>query len=169
MTPREAELIGKLGVRCWDVPAGLHVPALLEQLAVVVAYHRHSGALDLEKLLASSDVDFLHDLAGIEAHYDPEDKRLYHFVPRCIKSDVTVNWERVVFRKYHTTGETIALFVDDVDSGGYVRAYMHDGQYGRGDYSHIMRQTKTALAADYTPLKEELEKMGYHLRHVTRR
>lgn len=72
----------------------------------------------------------------------------------------TVN---VVFRKYKG-GDIIALFPNEtLFEPGACSSYMHVGQHGAADYSHVISNTVAAAVTEYTPLKAELEGLGYTL------
>ena len=70
---------------------------------------------------------------------------------------------RVVFRRY-SDGQIIALFPDVPWSGrwGEVASYMHIGQHGAADYSHVVTTTKPASEKEYTGLLNELRRVGYN-------
>lgn len=54
----------------------------------ITAVHCHDCPLDLEKLLAARDFDFLHDIAGIVRHVDRRTGKLKnHFLPRCARKE----------------------------------------------------------------------------------
>lgn len=75
---------------------------------------------------------------------------------------------RVVFRIWRDTGEVIAFFPDVPADKKYMMSYMHIGQHGEADYQYLIKETSLATPAEYKPLKEELESIGYHLRVVKR-
>ena len=68
--------------------------------------------------------------------------------------------ERVIFRKFKN-GEVIAI-LPDVSSDS-VMTYMHVGQHGEGDYSHLLEVTQPALFNEYKALQDELFSIGYRL------
>jgi hypothetical protein len=73
----------------------------------------------------------------------------------------------VVFRECKT-GEIIALFPMIEYPNGTCLSYMHFGQHGEADYTHVVRST-THVRSNETwkkclELKEELELLGYNLR-----
>lgn len=77
----------------------------------------------------------------------------------------TSNRSVVVFRKWKDTGDIIALFpleASDV-SGLYSNSYMHVGQHGSADAEGLVKVTVPASPTEYTPLKRELERIGYSL------
>lgn len=52
----------------------------------VTACHVNGNPLDLPKLLAAPEFDFMHDIGGIAKHIDRETGELKdHFLPRCSK------------------------------------------------------------------------------------
>lgn len=69
---------------------------------------------------------------------------------------------KTVFRKY-PDGQIIALFPDIPWSGrrGEVTSYMHLGQHGAADYSHVVATTKPATEKEYAGLLDELRLTGY--------
>lgn len=75
----------------------------------------------------------------------------------------------VVFRKY-PDGSIIALFPYIIESqGGSILSYMRIGQHSSAEYSHVTCQTEMATEDEYTPLKKELESIGYNLTVAKRR
>ena len=78
---RDSELIEQAVARA------LEIMPHLDRVAVgmdLTACHANGTPLDLEKLLAFPDADFLHDLGGISRHMDKKTGRLGDcFVPRC--------------------------------------------------------------------------------------
>ncbi len=55
----------------------------------IAAVHRNGCPLDLEKLLAFDDFNFLHDCHGIRRHIDRRTGALTEcFVPRCAKPEM---------------------------------------------------------------------------------
>ncbi|KAB4220615.1 hypothetical protein GAP53_05225 [Bacteroides uniformis] len=69
---------------------------------------------------------------------------------------------RVVFRKY-PDGQVIALFPDILwgRRRGEVTSYMHLGQHGAADYSHVIAATKPVTENEYRDLQDELKLAGY--------
>lgn len=69
---------------------------------------------------------------------------------------------KVVFRRY-PDGQVIALFPDIPWSGrrGEITSYMHVGQHGAADYSHVIATTKPAMEKEYAGLLDELRQTGY--------
>lgn len=68
----------------------------------------------------------------------------------------------VAFRKFED-GEIIAVFIDNKykkESGGYYLSYMHIGQHGNCEPG-LVDELETANKTEYTPLKKELESLGY--------
>ena len=85
-----------------------------------------------------------------------------------MKEEIT----RVVFRKWGPGkgGGILALFPEipaDVP-GNHCQSYEHIGQHGAADYALCIGKTKPASPGEYADLKEELEKIGYHLDVVAR-
>lgn len=65
--------------------AGFETDRLSAQMDVT-ATHANGCPLDLDKLLASLDFDFNHDMAGIARHLDRETGKLGgFFLPRCTR------------------------------------------------------------------------------------
>lgn len=73
---------------------------------------------------------------------------------------------KVVFRKFKDNDEIIALFPETAYSRNYtVLSYMHIGQHGEADYTHVINQTSPATEEEYVDLKDELEnQVGYNLK-----
>ncbi len=75
-----------------------------------------------------------------------------------------MNATKVIFRKWKSTGDIIALFPEEpADVNGlYCMSYEHIGQHGSAspDLSHC---TDKATERDYSELKRELESIGYVL------
>lgn len=67
---------------------------------------------------------------------------------------------KVVFRKFKSDGEIIALFPQTLYSR-YVTSYMHIGQHGDADYHWCIRISKPATPEEYKPLLNELKSIGY--------
>ena len=77
---------------------------------------------------------------------------------------------RVVFRRY-PDGQVIALFPDIPWSGrrGETTSYMHVGQHGAADYSHVVATTKPATGKEYAGLLDELRQTGYDNMRIVKR
>ena len=83
----------------------------------------------------------------------------------------------VIFRKFKDGGPVVAIFpaqAGDLDPTTTCGSYQTIGQQGEiGTLSAIAldyrKFTHMARFAEYTPLKEELERMGYDLKVVGRR
>ncbi|MCK5308736.1 MAG: hypothetical protein KAJ73_09005 [Zetaproteobacteria bacterium] len=69
----------------------------------------------------------------------------------------------VVFRFWLDSREPIALFPEIDAGGGLCQSYMHVGQHGGANYSHVVKMTALATPEEYAPLVEELEIIGYSL------
>ena len=79
----------------------------------------------------------------------------------------TPQTQRVVFRKWKSTGQVIAFFLDQVYRG-YVMSYEHVGQHGNAVYPHP--QTEPAAPAEYILLWKELtERVGYSDLRIVKR
>lgn len=80
---------------------------------------------------------------------------------------------KVVFRVWksgHGKGETIALFPHiEADHAGNCLCYERVGQHGAADYSGCIRATRPATSEEATPLKSELERLGYRLEVIQRK
>jgi hypothetical protein len=75
----------------------------------------------------------------------------------------------VIFRKFKN-GEIIALFPHEVwVTNGNVTSYMHVGQHGGADYTHVLSKTKLATPTEALPLYTELESIGYNLMVIKKR
>lgn len=59
--------------------------------------------------------------------------------------------------------QVIALFPAVDEGNGYCSSYEHVGQHGGADYRNVMRGTRAATAAEFTPLMRELQGIGYKL------
>lgn len=77
---------------------------------------------------------------------------------------------KVVFRRY-PDGQVIALFPDIPWSGrwGEITSYMHVGQHGAADYSHVVSTTKPATGKEYAGLLDELRQSGYGNMRIVKR
>ena len=70
---------------------------------------------------------------------------------------------KVVFRKWKNEGDIIALF-PEIDQGpGCCLSYMHIGQHGGADYSHVIKKTVPAQKEEYADIEKELSFVGYNL------
>jgi len=57
----------------------------------ITACHANGCPLDLKKLRAAPDFDFVHDVVGIMHHIDRRDGKLVNFfLPRCSKPESEV-------------------------------------------------------------------------------
>ena len=78
---------------------------------------------------------------------------------------------KVIFRKWKSNGEIIALFPEiphDVN-GVYSESYQHIGQHGAADPQGVVSiYTNPAIPEEYADLKRELEQIGYVLRVCNR-
>ena len=85
----------------------------------------------------------------------------------------------VIFRKWKSDGEIIALFpeIPSDGSGYHCLSYGHIGQHGGANYRLVLQATIPATLRDSEPLAKELTAIGYALkvchretnRHRTRR
>ena len=77
---------------------------------------------------------------------------------------------RMVFRRY-PDGQVIALFPDIPWSGrrGEATSYMHVGQHGAADYSHVVATTKPVTEKEYAGLLDELRQTGYDNMRIVKR
>ena len=69
----------------------------------------------------------------------------------------------VVFRYWSDSRDVIALFPEIDAGGGLCQSYMHVGQHGGANYSHVVKLTTLATPEQYALLVEELEIIGYIL------
>ena len=73
----------------------------------------------------------------------------------------------VVFRKWgkKNGGDVIAIFPFELGTNdpNTCSSYQHLGQHGAANDFEVVRATKLATAAEYAPLKAELEQIGYNL------
>ncbi|MEO9849236.1 MAG: hypothetical protein ABJF65_00295 [Reichenbachiella sp.] len=64
----------------------------------------------------------------------------------------------VIFRKYKTQGDLIALFPYEIESYlGDVSCYQHVGQHGNAHYPSCIQRTVPASDQEVAALKQELE------------
>ena len=69
---------------------------------------------------------------------------------------------QVIFRKYVSENEIIALFPNEIaNSNGECSSYMHYGQHSPADYNAVIENTTAATKEEYTPLYNELVAIGY--------
>lgn len=69
---------------------------------------------------------------------------------------------QVIFRKYVSENEIIALFPNEIaNSNGECGSYMHYGQHSPADYKAVIEHTTAATKEEYTPLYNELVAIGY--------
>ena len=74
----------------------------------------------------------------------------------------------VIFRKYRD-GSVIALFpAIPADPEGHCSSYIHVGQHGAADPSHVIANTRPARPDEYADLQDELIAIGYVVRPVRR-
>lgn len=68
----------------------------------------------------------------------------------------------VVFRRWND-GSIIALFVEELGTADpwTCSSYMHIGQHGAADPSHVVAVTKPASESEYRDLRRELEGAPY--------
>lgn len=76
----------------------------------------------------------------------------------------------VIFRKWHTSQDVIALFPEEPwSSPDNCTSYEHIGQHGPASPDLIQAHTTPATPAEYEPLRQELVSIGYDdLKIVTR-
>jgi len=82
------------------------------------------------------------------------------------------NYQTTVVLRQYPDGEVIALMPDDVDPrDGTVTCYLHVGQHGAADYSHVIAATRVAnmLAPEVIALRDELVAIGYNAKYRQRR
>lgn len=69
---------------------------------------------------------------------------------------------QVIFRKYVSENEIIALFPNEIaNSNGECSSYMHNGQHSPADYKLVIENTTAATKEEYTHLYDELVAIGY--------
>ena len=77
---------------------------------------------------------------------------------------------RVVFRKWRSDKEIIALFPDIIaNHRGHCSSYMHIGQHGAADYQGVVGRTVLARPEEYKELETELKGIGYLPKSIKRR
>lgn len=86
----DARLVDRIMTRARKIQIGkrLWIPsdAAFGYEMSLVACHLNGCPLDLEKLLAFSDADFVHDVGGITANVSRQNGRLENlFLPRCAR------------------------------------------------------------------------------------
>lgn len=76
---------------------------------------------------------------------------------------------KVIFRKFKSTGEVIALFPELPGTNDYstCESYMHIGQHSAASVS-LSSITVRAREEEYASLQAELESLGYNLEVVNR-
>jgi hypothetical protein len=86
-----------------------------------------------------------------------------------IMSDNSTPITLVVFRRWDT-GSLIALFPQlPADCLGiYCDAYEHVGQHGGADYYGVIQATKPVSLENAADLIQELKRIGYRLKPITR-
>lgn len=67
----------------------------------------------------------------------------------------------VIYRKFHTGGDIVALFPTVQDSQYFCMSYMHVGQHGGADYVGLQSITSLAAPDEYSELHSELVAIGY--------
>lgn len=77
---------------------------------------------------------------------------------------------KVIFRKWKTTGEVIALFPCEPATSDLTlcQSYMHVGQHGAACPAGVVRDTKPATPDEYRELEKELTAIGYDLEPLSR-
>lgn len=80
----------------------------------------------------------------------------------------------VMFRmdKHGAHKEVTAVFPYEESTLGkpeYRTCYAHVGQHGACSWEWVLQKTRPATVEEYTPLKQELESIGYELRVIKRR
>jgi hypothetical protein len=76
----------------------------------------------------------------------------------------------VVFRRWHDTGDIIALFPaepSDIE-GWYCLSYERVGQHAGADYHGVVQASRPATDEETAPLAEELTRIGYNLLPIKR-
>jgi hypothetical protein len=84
-------------------------------------------------------------------------------------SDHSTPTTLVVFRRW-PGGDIIALFPElPADyQGRYCDAYEHVGQHSGADYQGVVQATKPVPVEDAADLIQELQRIGYRLKHIKR-
>jgi hypothetical protein len=73
-----------------------------------------------------------------------------------------------IFRRY-PDGEVVALFPTiPADPQGHCLSYLHVGQHGAADPSHVIDHTRPARPDEYADLMDELIRIGYVVRPIRR-
>lgn len=66
--------------------------------------------------------------------------------------------------------ELLALFpYERWDNRGHHGCYARIGQHGGCHYRSMIKRSRPATEAEYTPLKRELENIGYNLKIISKR
>jgi hypothetical protein len=76
----------------------------------------------------------------------------------------------VVFRRWHDTGDIIALFPaepSDIE-GWYCLSYERVGQHSGADYYGVVQATRPATDEEAAGLANELTRIGYNLHPIKR-
>lgn len=89
-TTEEAALIDRIVDRAARMKLLAPIRTAAENLAIsITAVHCNGCPIDLERLLAADDHNFMHDVCGIDANVSRKNGQLLnHFLPRCAKSDL---------------------------------------------------------------------------------
>lgn len=79
----------------------------------------------------------------------------------------------VIFRRWNKKhgGAVLALFPNEACSATspfLCQSYEHVGQHGGADLRGVMLATKPATRAEAKPLRDELARIGYNLKVITR-
>lgn len=83
-TKEDAALIGKIVERADAIAKSLGRTPIPQLSMDLTACHLNGSRLNLERLLAASELDFVHDVWGIHSHIDRESGQLQDcFLPRC--------------------------------------------------------------------------------------
>jgi len=85
ITKKEAETVGAIARRASHLASGLDTRYDTQEAWMdVSAAHANGCPLDLAKLLAADNFDFVHDVFGIRNHIDRRTGKLDNcFLPRC--------------------------------------------------------------------------------------
>lgn len=81
----------------------------------------------------------------------------------------TTEITEVLFRKDREDIVFAILPYDIADFKGGVTTYERLGQHSAGDYDHCIKTSKPATEVEYTPLKTEMESIGYNFKIVKQR